>query len=185
MKIVGLLRHAKSSRDDPHLADIDRPLTPRGVRAAELMGAGVSPTRRSIRSGPGEPARRRVIDTIASFETGYGKPLRPTYEPVLYENSAATLLNVLAGIGDEAERILLVGPQPEHADLGTTLAKPEDALRRSSPATFPQRRPCSSSFRSTTGATSDGEPGQIIWLLKPRRSGSLTPNGRVEDPCRR
>ena len=34
-----LLRHAKSSWDDPALADHDRPLAPRGRRAAKRMGA--------------------------------------------------------------------------------------------------------------------------------------------------
>ncbi|MFC5585479.1 SixA phosphatase family protein [Nitratireductor kimnyeongensis] len=38
MKELLLLRHAKSSWDDPSLADIERPLAPRGRRAAPLMG---------------------------------------------------------------------------------------------------------------------------------------------------
>ena len=33
-----LLRHAKSSWDDPALADHDRPLAPRGRTAAKLIG---------------------------------------------------------------------------------------------------------------------------------------------------
>src|SRR6476646_5172582 len=104
MKIVGLLRHAKSSRDDPHVADIDRPLTEAGVRAAEFMGAEFRRRSAAFDLVLASPARR-VIDTVRSFEIGYGEPLQPTYEPVLYENSAATLLNLLAGIGDEAQRI--------------------------------------------------------------------------------
>jgi phosphohistidine phosphatase len=34
-----LLRHAKSSWDDPALADHDRPLAARGRKAAQLIGA--------------------------------------------------------------------------------------------------------------------------------------------------
>src|SRR5215471_3225928 len=34
-----LLRHAKSSWDDPALADHDRPLAPRGRKAAKRIGA--------------------------------------------------------------------------------------------------------------------------------------------------
>ena len=37
-KHLYLLRHAKSSWDDPGLADRDRPLAPRGRRAAKAMG---------------------------------------------------------------------------------------------------------------------------------------------------
>ena len=37
MKTLYLLRHAKSSWDDPGLADHDRPLAPRGRRAAKAI----------------------------------------------------------------------------------------------------------------------------------------------------
>lgn len=39
MKRLWLLRHAKSSWEDPGLPDPDRPLAPRGRRAAELLAA--------------------------------------------------------------------------------------------------------------------------------------------------
>src|SRR4051812_46031053 len=136
MKIVGLLRHAKSSRDDPHLADVDRPLTPRGVRAAELMGAEFRKRGATFDLVLASPARR-VIDTIEHFERGYGKPLQPTYEPVLYENSAGTLLNVLTAIGDSVERILLVGHNPSLQNLGTMLASSEDVLHADLADQFP------------------------------------------------
>jgi phosphohistidine phosphatase len=167
MKIVGLLRHAKSSRDDPHLADIDRPLTPRGVRAAELMGAEFRKRDAAFDLVLASPARR-VIDTIGSFETGYGKPLEPTYEPVLYENSAATLLNVLADIGDEAERILLVGHNPSLQALGTMLAKPQDALHAELADHFPTA--AAVLLELPVAHWTDVRPGtgRILWLLKPR-----------------
>ena len=38
MKILILVRHAKSSWDDPNLADIDRPLNKRGKKDAPEMG---------------------------------------------------------------------------------------------------------------------------------------------------
>ena len=38
MKTLMLLRHAKSSRDDPELDDHDRPLNPRGKGDAKRMG---------------------------------------------------------------------------------------------------------------------------------------------------
>ena len=37
MKRLFLLRHAKSSWDDPDLRDHDRPLAPRGVRATSAL----------------------------------------------------------------------------------------------------------------------------------------------------
>ncbi len=49
MKTLLLLRHAKASRDDPELADHDRPLKPRGKEDAKRLGrqlreAGLVPT---------------------------------------------------------------------------------------------------------------------------------------------
>ena len=38
MKILYLLRHAKSSWDHPGLDDRDRPLAPRGLQAATAIG---------------------------------------------------------------------------------------------------------------------------------------------------
>jgi len=38
MKSLYLLRHAKSSWDDPTMHDFDRPLNARGIRAAKFMG---------------------------------------------------------------------------------------------------------------------------------------------------
>jgi phosphohistidine phosphatase len=48
MPTLYLLRHAKSSWGDPELPDHDRPLAPRGERAAALIGehlrsAGIAP----------------------------------------------------------------------------------------------------------------------------------------------
>jgi phosphohistidine phosphatase len=38
MRTLYLLRHAKSSRDDPTLADHDRPLAKRGIKATPVIG---------------------------------------------------------------------------------------------------------------------------------------------------
>ncbi|RUT96390.1 histidine phosphatase family protein [Mesorhizobium sp. USDA-HM6] len=42
MRQLLILRHAKSSRDDPKLADFDRPLGPRGLKTAPLIGCELS-----------------------------------------------------------------------------------------------------------------------------------------------
>ena len=49
-----LTRHAKSSWDDPTLADHDRPLNARGIRAAGLIGGWLA----SRGDVPGEVLRR-------------------------------------------------------------------------------------------------------------------------------
>ena len=42
MKTLHLIRHAKSSWKNEHLADIDRPLAPRGIRACSVMAHEIS-----------------------------------------------------------------------------------------------------------------------------------------------
>jgi phosphohistidine phosphatase len=79
LKAVGLLRHAKSISDDPHLRDLDRPLTPRGVRSSQLMGAELRRRHISFDLVLASPAQR-VIETIENFEKGYRKPLKPHFE---------------------------------------------------------------------------------------------------------
>ena len=167
MKTIGLLRHAKSSRDDPHLRDIDRPLAPRGVRAAEQMGAEFRKRDASFDLVLASPARR-VIETIANFEKGYGKPLQPTYEPVLYENSATTLLSMLIDIGDVAERILLIGHNPSLQNLGTMLADAKDPLHSELGDHFPTTAAVLIELPVDHWSDVRSGSGRIIWLLKPR-----------------
>ena len=166
MKNIGLLRHAKSSRDDPHLADIDRPLTPRGERGAELMGAEFRKRDATFDLVLASPARR-VIETIRSFEKGYGETLEPTYEPVLYENSATTLLNMLVDIGDAAERILLVGHNPSLQNLGTMLANPQDALHAELAEHFPTAAAVLLELPINQWSDLGTGAGRIVWLVKP------------------
>ena len=45
MKKLTLLRHAKSSWDDPVDRDFDRPLNKKGKRAAAVMGCFIRPHR--------------------------------------------------------------------------------------------------------------------------------------------
>ena len=48
MKRLILLRHAKSAWDEPALADFDRPLAPRGRRAATPLARFLDPAERAI-----------------------------------------------------------------------------------------------------------------------------------------
>jgi phosphohistidine phosphatase SixA len=66
-KLLYLLRHAKSSWDDPKLPDHDRPLNPRGLKAAKRMAQrmhrdNVSPALLLCSSA------RRARETLAPIE---------------------------------------------------------------------------------------------------------------------
>ena len=71
MRTLLLLRHGKSSWDDAALADVDRPLAPRGMAAAARMGRelrrrGWLPDRALVSSS----ARTRATWELACTELG-------------------------------------------------------------------------------------------------------------------
>lgn len=131
MKLVYLLRHAKSGRDDPSLDDIDRPLDTRGRQAAALMGEFIA--RNGIRPGLilCSPAlrTRQTLDRVKSSLNGAPVAI----EPRIYEASARTLLNILRQTPPDHESVLMIGHNPGVERLAATLAgapSPELALLR-------------------------------------------------------
>ncbi len=120
MRQLLLLRHAKSSWDDPKLPDHARPLNPRGRRAAEavrdiLVGLGAAPELVLVSSA------RRTLQTLAALEPW---PVPPRVEPLdaLYLASATDMLAVLRESGGDAGCIMLVGHNPGLHELVLLLA---------------------------------------------------------------
>ena len=71
MKNLTLLRHAKSGWDDPAIRDFDRPLNPRGRRAARTVGAEMKAQGLGFDLVLASPARR-VAETLDEVAAGYG-----------------------------------------------------------------------------------------------------------------
>ena len=132
MKRLFLLRHAKSSWDDPRLADFDRPLNARGQRAAPLMGRYLRD--RKIRPdlilcSPAERARQTVA--LLAEAAGLSAPLR--YDERIYEATATRLAEVVSQADEGAGTLLLVGHNPGLEELlelltGETRRMPTAAL---------------------------------------------------------
>jgi phosphohistidine phosphatase len=122
-----LLRHAKSSWGDPGLADEDRPLAPRGERAADRM-------RDYIASEGLEPelvlcsSALRARQTLARVLPALGTELQIHIEPVLYTFEAGVLIDRLGRISSDVTSVLLVGHNPAMQDLATRVADHGDAL---------------------------------------------------------
>ena len=70
MKRLTLLRHAKSTWDDPVSRDFDRPLNPRGRRAARTIGAEMRVLGLAFDSVIASPARR-VMETLGELEQAF------------------------------------------------------------------------------------------------------------------
>ncbi len=129
MKKLTLLRHAKSSWDDPVDRDFDRPLNKKGKRAAAVMGSFIKRHGLTFDQILASPAVR-VIETLEHVEGASNLAMEPTWDRKIYLASSATLLDVLRGAREEAEHVLMVGHNPGLEDLIFDLV-PDDG---SSPA---------------------------------------------------
>lgn len=121
MKRLYLLRHAKSSWDDPTLADHDRPLAPRGRRAAAAMAQhlrheGIAPE--LVLCSPSARTRQ----TLTAIAPGLGEDADVRIEDELYAASAAALLDVLHEVPDEVRSVMLIAHNPGIQDLALSLA---------------------------------------------------------------
>ncbi len=124
MKLLGLLRHAKSSWDDPAVSDFDRPLNERGRTAAIRMGEEFRKLGLDYDLALVSTARR-AADTFALVRDCWGRgpdlDVRP--EPRLYAASLDDLLAIIAETPSAVERLLLVGHNPGLHQLATRLVQ--------------------------------------------------------------
>ena len=118
MKVLGLLRHAKSDVDDIALRDFDRGLNGKGRRGAAAIGAYMGEAGLEWDRVVASPAER-VRATIAAS----GLNLTPEFDERLYLADAATLIAVLREA--EGDRVLLVGHNPGLQEMVFRLVAPE------------------------------------------------------------
>jgi phosphohistidine phosphatase len=122
MKTLFLVRHAKSSRDNPSLSDRDRPLGDRGKKDAPKMGKRLA--KRNVKPDLllSSPALRalRTAQLIAE-EVGYERN-GIVVENRLYATNADDLLAVVRGLDNGLDRVMLFGHNPEFAVLAHRLS---------------------------------------------------------------
>lgn len=124
-----VLRHAKSDWSDPHLADIDRPLAPRGERAALVMGRFLAQSKLVPTLVLCSPARR-TRETWSLVSSQVPGPKVPLVDDRLYEQGARALLAVMDDHGGDHASLMLVGHNPDLTSLVDLLCAkfPSDAL---------------------------------------------------------
>jgi phosphohistidine phosphatase len=129
MKRLYLLRHAKSDWADPDRVDADRPLSPRGRRAAPTLG-------RYMRREGLIPAlvlastARRTEETwdLLSETLKSEVPLEASHK--LYLASPARLLKTIRGVDDAIPSVVIVGHNPGLQALALELAGSGEASAR-------------------------------------------------------
>jgi phosphohistidine phosphatase len=161
-KRLFLLRHAKSSWDDPELADHDRPLAPRGRKAAKLIGAYMRRDRIRISLVLCSSARRarETVDLVAPRG-------EIQVEHELYGASADGLLARLHRVPDEVESVMLVGHNPAIQDLAAGLIGGANELAERK---FPTGGLATLTFEGTWRELAE-EDAELDAFVKPRELG--------------
>ncbi len=116
MKIVCLIRHAKSSRDDPALKDIDRPLNARGKQQASWLGRRFQEFNQPeiIISSPA----KRALTTAHVLAKGIGYPLNQiVINSAIYQFGPLAILKVIKNIAQDVGRAIVVGHNPDLSEL--------------------------------------------------------------------
>jgi phosphohistidine phosphatase len=123
-----LLRHAKSSWDDPTLADRERPLAPRGRRDAKLIAE-------HLRRTGFEPELVLCSSAVRTRETL--ELVRPAlgdatvvFEEELYGASSEELVARIRVVPDAVESVMVIGHNPGLHELALFLASAGDELER-------------------------------------------------------
>jgi phosphohistidine phosphatase len=159
MRILYLLRHAKSSWNDSSLSDFERPLKVRGEEAADQMGLILAAKKAAVSALIVSPAvRTRQTIEIVLRQARLG--VEPHFDQRIYDASLSTLVQVVAEIEDEKKSAMLVGHNPGMEEMLAFLTHetrhmPTAALARIS-------LDCASWKQVGRGT------GKLDWLVTPR-----------------
>ncbi len=110
-----LLRHAKAKRDD-NIEDFDRALKKSGKLSAQRVGAWLQQQHLLPDLVLSSPAKRAITTATIAIEA-MGADLTATQDKRLYAEGFERLKTVLAECPVDAQRVLLVGHNPELEDL--------------------------------------------------------------------
>ncbi len=170
MRQLLLLRHAKSSWDDKELPDHERPLNPRGRRAAVAMkeameNLGLAPDLVLVSTAV------RTRQTLEALEPWSDTPL---VEPVarLYDAPPGVLLDVLHGVKETVRSVLMIAHNPGLHELAMQLVGAHAMsfasadLRRLAEA-YPSGALAEFSVPGPWGTLGEGG-GRLVRFLSPR-----------------
>jgi phosphohistidine phosphatase len=163
-KTLLLLRHAKSSWEDPQLDDHERPLNSRGRRVAPLMG-------QRLREEQLEPdfvfcsTAVRTRETAALVFAEQTTSRRISYHAELYHAEPAQISRFLNHVDASLQRILIIGHNPGLEDLLATLTGKTVSFPTASLAHVDLNLKSWSQFNSETR-------GRLAQIWRPREIGA-------------
>jgi len=159
MKTLLLLRHAKSSWDDPSLRDFDRPLNERGLRDAPKMGKALSkrgPIPDLIIGSPAARARATAQAVAAAAAPG----VEVQFDDSIYGASPAEMIRLVRRLPGSSSCTMLVGHNPTFEEL---LSRLTGSAKTMSTCTLG----CIEFQIEQWSDVEDGQ-GKLLWFLAPK-----------------
>lgn len=125
-KTLQLLRHAKSDWDNPALQDEKRPLSKRGRKDIALMAEraeadGLCKGLQLVVCSP----TLRTRETLEGFSDALPKSVATKFDHHIYGASVKALYDVVQGLPENADHVLLVGHNPGFYMFALDLADPK------------------------------------------------------------
>jgi phosphohistidine phosphatase len=123
MKRLVLVRHAKSSWDDPSLSDFDRPLNDRGKKDAPEMAKRLSDKKMKIDRFVSSPAKR-ARQTCKYFAKEFDvKKKNVVLEPRLYDATEGNFYEVVKSFKDKWDSVAIFSHNPGITSFANSLTK--------------------------------------------------------------
>ncbi|WP_188260578.1 SixA phosphatase family protein [Azospirillum tabaci] len=170
MKTLYLMRHGKSAWDDPSLDDHDRPLAPRGKKAARLVGHELKDRGARIGLVLCSTARRAADTADRLLEVMDAPDIPVERERGLYLCGAGVLLERLRDAPESVSSLMLVAHNPDLHDLARDLTGSGEERHRDTLAEkFPTGACAVILFEAARWADLDSGAGRLADFILPRK----------------
>ena len=165
VKLLGLLRHAKSDWDDLGLRDFDRGLNNRGRKGAALMGEHIREHGvrwNQLMASPAERVRKTL--EAAGFDQAIN------WQDKAYLASSVTLMELLRGVEGDPATVLLAAHNPGLQELIFDLVPPEreNALFDAAATKYPTATFAVLKLKIDDWADIAPNCGDLVHLARPR-----------------
>lgn len=122
MKKIHLIRHAKSSWENEHLADLNRPLNKRGIKNAEHMAAHIAKAGCGFENVFSSPARR-AQSTIKLLSKNLPEiSVKWQTEEKLYCFDSSSLHKWCRALDESLTQVVIIGHNPALTDFCNELS---------------------------------------------------------------
>jgi phosphohistidine phosphatase len=123
MKTLFLIRHAKSSWDEPSADDFDRPLNERGKKDAPAMAKRMIRNKLGIDLFVSSPARRAKATARLFAEAFSHEEKDICYHQELYQADSSTFSSVISRLDDKYQSVAIFSHNPGITDFVNSITE--------------------------------------------------------------